>query len=136
MPWSKSWAGMCRWHSGCKKWKSAEADCRFPIFDERFKPWCRKTGSHDGSRIEKHLEAAEKSPKQIAAAVSGLPDKTLRYKPAPHKRCILAVLRHLPDSEVVYAYRIRQMRADKKPAIAPMHGQHRSRHLAYLETPP
>ncbi|HMH01125.1 MAG TPA: DinB family protein, partial [Terriglobales bacterium] len=66
--------------------------------------------------LKQHLEAAEKSPKQIAAAVSGLPDKTLRYKPAPDKWCILEVLGHLADIEVVYAYRIRQMLADKKPA--------------------
>ena len=39
--------------------------------------------------LKKHLDAAEKSPKQIAAAVSGLPEKTLRYKLAPDKWCIL-----------------------------------------------
>jgi hypothetical protein len=39
--------------------------------------------------LKKHLDAAEKSPKQIAAAVSGLPDATLRYKHAPNKWCIL-----------------------------------------------
>jgi len=39
--------------------------------------------------LKKHLDAAEKSPKQIAAAVSGLPDKSLRYKPSPDKWCIL-----------------------------------------------
>ena len=33
--------------------------------------------------LKKYLEAAEKNPKQIAAAVSGLPEKVLRYKPAP-----------------------------------------------------
>ena len=72
--------------------------------------------------LKQHLEAAEKSPKQIAAAVSGLPDKTLRYKPAPDKWCILEVLGHLADIEVVYAYRMRQMLADKKPVIAPWTG--------------
>jgi hypothetical protein len=29
------------------------------------------------SELKKHLDSAEKSPKQIAAAVSGLPEKTL-----------------------------------------------------------
>ena len=47
------------------------------------------------SEFRKHLDAAEKSPKQIAAAVSGLPDKTLRFKPAPEKWCILEILAHL-----------------------------------------
>jgi len=40
------------------------------------------------AELKKHLEEAEKNPKQIAAAVSGLTDKALRYKPAPNKWCI------------------------------------------------
>ena len=69
------------------------------------------------AELKKHLEAAEKSPKQIAAAVSGLPEKTLRYKP-PGKWCILEILGHLADMEIMYAYRMRQILADKKPVIA------------------
>jgi len=88
------------------------------------------------AELKQHLEVAEKSPKQIAAAVSGLPDKTLRYKPAPDKWCILEILGHLADIEVVYAYRIRQMLADKKPVIAPMDGDDWARNLGYTETPP
>jgi hypothetical protein len=88
------------------------------------------------AELKQHLEEAEKSPKQIAAAVSGLPDKTLRYKPAPDKWCILEILGHLADIEVVYAYRIRQMLADKKPVIAPMDGDDWARNLGYTETPP
>jgi hypothetical protein len=87
------------------------------------------------AELKQHIEAAEKSPKQIAAAVSGLPDKTLRYKPAPDKWCILEVLGHLADIEVVYAYRMRQMLADKKPVIAPMDGDDWARNLGYTETP-
>ena len=37
------------------------------------------------SELKKHLDAAEKSPQEIAAAVSGLPEETLRYKPSPDK---------------------------------------------------
>ena len=85
--------------------------------------------------IKKHLEAAEKSPKQIAAAVLGLPEKTLRYKPAPDKWCILEILGHLADIEIVYAYRLRQMLADKKPVIAPMDQDDWARNLGYMETP-
>ena len=86
--------------------------------------------------LKQHLEAAEKSPKQIAAAVSGLPDKTLRYKPAPDKWCILEILGHLADIELVYAYRIRQMLADRKPVIAPMDGDDWARNLGSTKTPP
>ena len=63
--------------------------------------------------LKKHLDAAEKSPKQIAAAVSGLPDEVLRYKPSPEKWCILEILGHLVDIEIVYAYRMRQMLAGR-----------------------
>jgi hypothetical protein len=88
------------------------------------------------SELKKHLEAAEKSPKQVAAVVSGLPVKTLRYKPAPDKWCILEVLGHLADIEIVYGYRLRQMLADKKPVIAPMDQNDWARNLGSMETPP
>jgi uncharacterized damage-inducible protein DinB len=87
------------------------------------------------TELKKHLEAAEKSPKQIAAAVSGLSDKTLRYKPSPEKWCILEILGHLADIEIVYAHRFRQMLADNKPVIAPMDQNAWAQNLGYLDTP-
>jgi hypothetical protein len=87
------------------------------------------------SELKNHLNAAEKNPKQVAAAVSGLAEKVLRYKPAPDKWCILEILGHLADVEIVYAYRLRQMLADKKPVIAPMDQNDWARNLGYLETP-
>ena len=88
------------------------------------------------AELKKHLDDAEKSPKQIAAAVSGLPDKTLRYKPAPDKWCILEILAHLADMEILYAYRMRQMLADKNPVIAPIDQDAWAKHLGYLESSP
>ena len=88
------------------------------------------------AELKKHIEAAEKSPKQIAAAVSGLTDKTLRYKPAPDKWCILEILGHLADMEVMFAHRLRQMLADKKPVIAPINQEDWARNLGYTESPP
>src|SRR5213595_1595880 len=82
--------------------------------------------------LKQRLEAAEKSPKQIAAAVAGLPDKALRYKPAPDKWCILEILGHLADIEILYAHRIRQMLADKKPVIAPIDQDDWARNLGYM----
>jgi len=87
------------------------------------------------AELTKHLAAAEKSPKQIAAAVSGLPDNVLRHKPAPDKWCILEILGHLADIEIVYAYRLRQMLADKEPAIAPIDQDDWARNLNYTEVP-
>ena len=89
------------------------------------------------AEVKKHLEAAESSPKQIAAAVSGLQDKVLRYKPAPDKWCILEILGHLADVEIIYGYRLRQMLADKKPVLAPIDQDDWARNLGYLqESPP
>jgi hypothetical protein len=88
------------------------------------------------AELKKHLDAAEKSPKQIAAAVSGLPDKTLRYKPVPDKWCILEILGHLADMEVLYAHRFRQMLADQKPVIAPIDQDDWARNLGYMEEAP
>jgi hypothetical protein len=87
------------------------------------------------SELRKHIEAAEKSPKQIALAVSGLPDKVMRYKPAPDKWCILEILGHIADIEIVYAYRLRQMMADNSPQIAPMDQDQWARNLGYMDVP-
>src|SRR6201981_4054081 len=88
------------------------------------------------AELKKHLDAAEKSPKQIAAAVSGLPEKTLRYKPSPDKWCILEMLGHLADMEILYAHRIRQMLADRDPVIAPIDQDAWAKNLGYLESSP
>ena len=88
------------------------------------------------AELKKHLEAGEKSPKQIAAAVSGLSEETLRYKPAPDKWCILEILGHLADMEVMYAYRMRQMLADKKPVIAPIDQNDWAKNLGYMQESP
>jgi hypothetical protein len=87
------------------------------------------------AEMKKHLDLSETSPKEIAVAVSGLPDKVLRYKASPDKWCILEILGHLADIEIVYAHRIRQMLADDKPVIAPMDQDAWARNLDYLDTP-
>lgn len=88
------------------------------------------------AELKKHLDAAEKSPKQMAAAVLGLADATLRYKPAPDQWSILEILGHLADMELLYAYRMRQMLADKKPVIASIDQDDWARNLSYLQESP
>jgi len=87
------------------------------------------------TELKNHLDTAEKSPKEIAAAVSGLSPTVLRYKPDPAKWCILEILAHLADIEIVYGYRLRQMLADEKPVIAPMNQDAWAKNLGYVETP-
>lgn len=86
--------------------------------------------------LKKHLEDADKGPRKLAAAVSGLPDKILRYKPSPDKWCILEILGHLADVELVYSHRLRQMLAEKKSVIAPMNQDDWAENLGYLEAAP
>jgi hypothetical protein len=88
------------------------------------------------AELKKHLDTAEDNPKKIAAAVLGLPEKTLRHKPSPDKWCILEILGHLADMEILYAYRIRQMLADKDPVIAPIDQDAWAKNLGYLESSP
>jgi hypothetical protein len=88
------------------------------------------------TEFKKHLEAAEKSPKEIAAAVSGLSEQILRYKPSAEKWCVLEILGHLADVEIIYGYRLRQMLADTKPVIAPLDQNAWTRNLNYLDSPP
>lgn len=88
------------------------------------------------AELKKNLDAAEKSPKEIAAAVSGVSEKVLRYKPAPPEWCVLEVLGHLADVEMVYGYRLRQMLADTKPVIAPLDQDAWARNLHYMNSPP
>jgi len=88
------------------------------------------------AELKKHLDLAEKSPREIAAAVLGLTDKTLRYRISPDKWCILEILAHLADIEILYAYRMRQMLADKDPVIAPIDQDAWAKNLGYLESSP
>ena len=76
------------------------------------------------------------SPQDIAAAVSDLSDKVLRYKLSSDKWCVLEILGHIADVEIVYGYRLRQMLADNKPIIAPLDQDAWARNLNYLDSPP
>ena len=86
--------------------------------------------------LNEKLAAVESGPSRIAAAVAGLDDAALRFKPAPGKWCILEILGHLADIEVLYGYRMRQMMADKEPVIAPIDQDDWARHLGYLDATP
>ncbi|HEV7219050.1 MAG TPA: DinB family protein [Terriglobales bacterium] len=88
------------------------------------------------AEFKRHIEAAENNPKQLAAAVLGLSAENLRHKPAQDKWCILEILGHLADVEIMFGHRIRQILAEEKPVIAPMDQNAWARNLGYMETPP
>jgi len=86
--------------------------------------------------LREKIDAIERGPALIAAAATGVDDRTLRYKPAPDKWCILEILGHLADIEVLYGYRMRQMLADREPTLAPIDQDDWARNLGYLEGTP
>jgi uncharacterized damage-inducible protein DinB len=88
------------------------------------------------AELKQHIEQADKSPREIAKAVSGLPQEVLRYKPAPKKWSIWQILGHLADVEILYAHRFRQMLGDKKPVIAPTQVDEWADHLGYEDENP
>jgi uncharacterized damage-inducible protein DinB len=86
-----------------------------------------------GQEFKRHLDAAERNPEKVAAAVLGLADSVLNYKPAADKWSIREILAHLADTEIVYGYRIRQIIADREPTIAPIDQDAWARNLGYNE---
>ncbi len=85
------------------------------------------------AELKKTLSEAEQDPKRLAAAVSGVPETILKSKPAPDKWCIQEIVGHLADSEIVFAYRFRQVLADKDPKFAPINQDAWAMDLGYLE---
>jgi len=86
--------------------------------------------------LREKIDAIEHGPALVAAAAAGVDDRTLRYKPAPDKWCILEILGHLADIEVFYGYRLRQMIADREPTLAPIDQDDWARNLGYREGAP
>jgi uncharacterized damage-inducible protein DinB len=83
--------------------------------------------------LKKLIAEAEQDPKRLATAVSGVPEDVLKRKPAPGKWSIHEIVGHLADSEIVFAYRIRQTLADKEPTFAPIDQDAWAEHLGYTE---
>jgi hypothetical protein len=63
------------------------------------------------------LVVLARTPPELASLVDGLSSDALGQPEAPGKWSMLQVVRHLGDSEIVWAYRIRRILADDRPAI-------------------
>jgi len=85
------------------------------------------------AETKQQIEQIARGPESISAAVKGLDAKTLRYKPAPNKWCILEILAHLADAEVVFGHRIRQCLAEADSTICPMDQDAWANNLGYME---
>jgi uncharacterized damage-inducible protein DinB len=63
------------------------------------------------------LRVQRDTPKKLAAAIRGLSPKQLKKQPAPGKWSIAEILAHLADTEVVAAWRLRQILSANGAAI-------------------
>src|SRR5213594_1090950 len=59
----------------------------------------------------------EKTPAEVARLLAGVSAADLARPEAPGKWSLLQVIRHLADSEIVWAYRIRRILAEDRPQI-------------------
>ena len=84
---------------------------------------------------KQNIDNIARGPETIAKAVEGLNSGALRYKPAPDKWCILEIVAHLADVEIVQGHRLRQALAEPQPSFAPMDQEAWAAHLGYAETP-
>lgn len=63
------------------------------------------------------FEVLESTNADLAKVVAGLSAEDIARREAPGKWSMLHVLSHLADSEIVWAYRIRRIIAEDRPAI-------------------
>src|SRR5258708_7046218 len=89
-----------------------------------------------GQELQEQIDTIADGPELVVAAAAGADDRTLGYKPSPDKWCILEILGHLADIEVLYGYRMRQMMADKEAVIAAIDQDDWARNLGYMEAEP
>jgi uncharacterized damage-inducible protein DinB len=87
------------------------------------------------AELKTRLDGIRQGPSQVEAAVAGLDNAALDYKPNPQKWSIREIVAHLADVEIIYGYRLRQMIADKNPTIAPIEQDDWATNLAYREAP-
>jgi uncharacterized damage-inducible protein DinB len=62
-------------------------------------------------------DVLDRGPDSVVDAAHGLTDAQLRHPEAPGKWSILAVLRHMLDSELVWGYRLHRIAAENRPEI-------------------
>ena len=84
-------------------------------------------GSRDPFEVMGHQESA------VRGALSGVSPEALRRPEAPGKWCLLQVLRHLVDTEVVYGYRTRLVVAQEYPGLPGYDQDLWASRLHYLE---
>src|SRR5205823_11527081 len=83
--------------------------------------------------LARAIDEIERNPKAVIAAVQDLAAAVLRYKPNPQKWCVLEIVAHLADVELVYGFRLRQIMAQPGSAITPIDQDEWARALNYTD---
>ena len=79
------------------------------------------------------LRALEHTPHLLEAAVGAFPAAHLKTPEAPGKWSVQHVLRHLADSEIVWAWRMRLVLAQDRPALTGYDQDRWAERLGYAE---
>jgi len=70
------------------------------------------------SDINELLERFRQSPSVLEKALDGVTEEESKFSPAPGKWTIREIARHLADTEIVAGWRLRQIIAEDRPALA------------------
>ena len=70
--------------------------------------------------FRRHLDALKRGPALLEHVIRDMSEASLRTRPQPEKWSPMEIVAHLADSELIYAYRIRQVLADSNPTFAPI----------------
>jgi len=85
----------------------------------------------DAAELARAVDEIERNPEAVIAAVQDLDASVLRYKPNPQKWCVLEIMAHLADVELVYGFRLRQIIAQPGSIITPIDQDEWARALNY-----
>ena len=81
------------------------------------------------------LEVAAELPPWLERRTAGIDNAALRRREAPGKWSAIAVIQHLADSEMVYAFRTRMILTADRPPLQGFDQDAWARTLRYAETP-
>ena len=92
------------------------------IFSNRFSDAKQEAGAYTRAVLgllgeQDPLVVLARTPNELEQLVEGLSPADLAQPEAPGKWSMLQVMRHLADSELVWAYRVRRIIAENRPAI-------------------
>lgn len=90
---------------------------------------------HSAGRLE-IIEALKTMPDEVQAAIAGLPESVLRYRPSESEWSIKEVVGHLRDGAEVWGRRLYQVWAQNDPMFVPYDQDVRVKERGYQDSSP